>query len=151
MHYIEIHIQSLCDYCTVLMTSQSLYMKPHPLCRATYTLYMRHHSHSLCPHTQSIDNITHTLCMTSHSPYVWHRFPIQDITSSLYDLNHHVYVITPTIFDMVSTLCGCAITSTVLMISHQLYFCDDIHYNLQHHIPCIRHDSHCMITQPLHS
>ena len=70
MHYIELHIQSLYHYSTVLTTSQPLYMKPHPVCRATYTLYMRHHSNSLCPHTQSIDNITPTLCMTSHSPYV---------------------------------------------------------------------------------
>ena len=69
------HIQSLCHYSTVLMTSQPLYMKPHPVCRATYTLYMRHHSQSLCPHTQSIDNITPTLCMTSNSPYVWHPLP----------------------------------------------------------------------------
>ena len=48
MHYIELHIQSLCHYSTVLMTSQTLYMKPHPVCTATYTLYMRHHSHYLC-------------------------------------------------------------------------------------------------------
>ena len=30
-------------YC--VMTSQPLYMKPHPVFRATYTLYMWHHSH----------------------------------------------------------------------------------------------------------
>ena len=30
-------------YC--VMTSQPLYMKPHPVCRATYTLYMWHHIH----------------------------------------------------------------------------------------------------------
>ena len=45
MHYIEHHIQSLCHHTTVLITSQLLYMKPHPVCSATYTLYMRHHSH----------------------------------------------------------------------------------------------------------
>ena len=31
---------SLCHYTSVLMTSQPLYMKPHPICRATYTLSM---------------------------------------------------------------------------------------------------------------
>ena len=75
MHYIEQHIQSLCHHNTLLMTSHPLYMKPHPVCTATYTLYKRHHSQYLCPHTQSIDNITTTLCMTSHSPYVWHLLP----------------------------------------------------------------------------
>ena len=98
MHYIELHIQSLCHYSTVLMTSQPLYMKPHPVCRATYTLYMRHHSHSLCPHTQSIDNITPTLCMTSHSPYVWHRLPYT---------RHHILTLWP--------------QTTVSMSSHPLY------------------------------
>ena len=43
--------------------------------RATYTLYMWHHSHYLCHHTQCADNITPTLFMTSHSPYVWHCLP----------------------------------------------------------------------------
>ena len=48
MPYIEHHIQSLCHHSTVLMTSQPLTMKPHPVCRAIYTLDMRHHSHYLC-------------------------------------------------------------------------------------------------------
>ena len=98
MHYIELHMQSLCHYSTVLMTSQPLYMKPHPVWGATYTLYMRHHSHSLCPHTQSIDYITPTLCMTSHSPYVWHRLPYT---------RHHMLILWPPI--------------TVSMSSHPLY------------------------------
>ena len=45
MHYIYHHIQSLCHHTTLFMTSQPLYVKPHPVCRATYTLYLRHHSH----------------------------------------------------------------------------------------------------------
>ena len=68
MHYIWHHTQFLYHHNTVLMTSQSLYRKPHPVCSTTYTIYMRHHSHYLCPHAHSIDNITPTLCMTSHSP-----------------------------------------------------------------------------------
>ena len=74
MPYIEHHILSLCHHSTVLMTSQPLYLKAHPVCRATYTLHMRHHSLYLCPHTHCIDNITCILGMTSHSPYMWHRF-----------------------------------------------------------------------------
>ena len=129
------------------MTSQPLYMKPHPVCRATYTLYMRHHSHYLCSHTHCIDNITPTLCMTSHSPYVWHLCTIQDNTTSLYDLKpqflcHHTHYIWHRVH------CICVITSTLLMISHQLYFWDHIHYNSRHHIHCMQHDSHwiCVIT-----
>ena len=132
------------------MTSKPLYMKPYPVCRATYTLYMRHHSHYLCPHTHCIDNITPTLCMTSYSPYVWHR---------LQYTRHHILTLWP--------------ETTVLMSPHQLYLtlcplylCHHIHcinditqtlflrsicYNSRHHIPCIRHDSNCMPSQSLHS
>ena len=125
MHFIEHHIQSLCHHSTALMTSQPLYMKQHPVCRATYTmymkqhpvcratypLYMRHHSLYLCPHTQSIDNITPTLCMTSHSPYVWHCLPYT---------RYHILTVWH--------------QTTVFMSSHKLYLtscplylCDHIH------------------------
>ena len=132
------------------MTSQPLYMKPHPVCRATYTLYMGHHSHYLCPHTHCIDNITRTLSLTSHSPYVWHR---------LHYTKHHILTLWPQTTVFMSSHhyiwlhfhCICVITSSVLMISHQLYFWDHILYNSRHHIHCIRHDSHCMTSQPLHS
>ena len=62
---IEHHIQSLCHHSTLLMTSQPLYMKAHPVCRATYTLDMRHHSHSQCPHTQSIWKIVYSTLFSS--------------------------------------------------------------------------------------
>ena len=113
MHYIEHHIQSLCHHSTVLMTSQPLYMKPHPVCRATYTLYMRHHSLYLSPDTQSIDNITPTLCMTSHSPNVWHCLPYT---------RHHILNLWP--------------QTTVFMSSHPLYLTSCPLY-LCHHIHCI--------------
>ena len=76
--------------------------------------------------------------------------PIQDIISSLYDLkspclcNH-----TPYIWHRVHGICF--ITSTVLMISHQMYLWDPIRYNSRYHIHSIWHDSHCMTSQPLHS
>ena len=35
---------------------------------------MRHQSHYMCPHPHSIDNSTRILFVTSHSPYMWHRF-----------------------------------------------------------------------------
>ena len=98
MHYIQHRIQSLCHHTTLLMTSQPLYMKPHPVCRPTYTLYMRHHSHSLCPHTHCIDSITPTHWMTSHSPYVSHRVPYT---------RHHILTLWP--------------QTTMFMSSHPLY------------------------------
>ena len=127
MHFIEHHIQSLCHHSTALMTSQPLYMKQHPVCRATYTmymkqhpvcratypLYMRHHSLYLCPHTQSIDNITPTLCMTSHSPYVWHCLP---------NTRYHILTLW--------------LQTTVFMSSHKLYLTSCPLY-LCHHIHCI--------------
>ena len=103
----------LCHHTSVLMTSQSLYMKPHPGCRATCTLCMRYHRHYLCPHTHSMDNITPTLCMTSHSPYVWHR---------LHYKRHHILTLWP--------------QTTVFMSSHPLYLTSCPLY-LCHHIHCI--------------
>ena len=132
------------------MTSKPLYMKPHPVCRATYTLYMWHHSHYLCPQP--------TVYTTSNPLYVWHHTPqlciivctTQDNTSSLYDFKppclcqHTNYI-------WHFAHCICVITSTVLIISHKLYFWDHICYNSQHHLPCIWHDSNCMPLQSLHS
>ena len=150
MHYIEHHIQFLCHHTTVLMTSQHLYMKLHPACRSKYTLYMRHQSHYLCPHTHCIDNI--------HPGFVWHHprnvygivCSIQDITSSLYDLrppcfSDHTHYIGHRVH------CICVITSTVLMISHQIYLWDHIRYNSWYRIHSTRYDSHFMTSQPLHS
>ena len=130
------------------MTSEPLYMKPHPVCRATCALYMRHHSHNLCPHSHSIDDITSTLCMTSHSPYfALYKTSLYYTSSSLYDLKppclcHHTHYIRHRVN------CICVITSTVLMISHQMYFWDHILYNSRHHINCIWNNSHwiCVIT-----
>ena len=110
---IEHHIQSLCHHTTLLMTSQPLYTKAHPVCMATYTLHMRHHSHYLCPHTHCIDNITCILGMTSHSPYLWHRFH--------YGIHH------------ILTLCA---QSPVFMSSQPLYLTSCPLY-LCHHIHCI--------------
>ena len=90
---------------TIHETSQPLSVSSHPK-------YRLHHTHSLYDITLTICVASFALYKTSHAHFM---------TS-----NHRVYVITPTIFDMVSTVCGCAITSTLLMISHQLYFWDHI-------------------------
>ena len=111
----EHHIQSLCHHSTVLMTSQPLYMKPHPVCRATYTLYMRHHSHYLCPHTHCIDNITCILGRKSHSPYMWHRF---------HYARHHILTLWP-------KTTGFKSSQPIYLTSCPLYLC--------HHIHCIDH------------
>ena len=72
---------------------------------------------------------------------------IQDITSSLYDikqlfLGHHTHYVWHCIH------CICVLTSTVLMMSHQLYLCNLIRYIWWHHIHCKRHHIHyiCNIT-----
>ena len=80
-------------------------MKPHPVCRATYTLYIRHHSYYLCPHTHCMDNITPTLCMTSHSPCVWHR---------LHQTRHHILNLC--IYDIALTICLTSVT--LYKVSH---------------------------------
>ena len=98
------------------MTLQPLYMKPHPVCRATYTLYMRPHSHYLCPHTHCLDNITCILCMTSHLPYMWHRF---------HCARHHILTLWPqtTLFMSSQPL---YLTSCPLYLCHHIHCIDDI-------------------------
>ena len=107
---------------------------------------------NLCHHTHCIDNIIPILCMTSHSAYVWHLWTIDDITSSLYDIKppflwHHIHSIWHRIH------CICVITSTVLLISHQLYLWDLIRYIWWHDIHCIWHHIHyiCIITATVSS
>ena len=125
------------------MTSQPLYMKPYPVCRATYTLYMRDYSLYLCPHTQSIDNITPTLCMTSHSPYVWHCLPYT---------RHHILTLWPqsTVFMSSHTL---YLTSCPLYLCHNTHSFDDITpfigmtahpLYVQYNITYIRHHTHIL-------
>ena len=111
MHYIEHHIQSLCHHTTVLMISQNLYMKRHPVCKAMYTLFMRHHSHYLCPHTHCIENITCILGMTSHSPYMWHRFHYG---------RHHILTLWPQTTVLMSS-------QPLYLTSCPLYLCHHIH------------------------
>ena len=91
-------------------------MKPHPVCRAIYTLYMGHHSHYLCHHTHCIDSITLTLCMTSHSPYEWHR---------LHSTRHHILILwpQPTSFRTSHPL---YLTSCPLYLCHHIHCIDDI-------------------------
>ena len=100
---------------------------------SSHPLYRQHHTHSLYDITLSICVASFALYKTSHPHFM--------------SSNHRVYVITPNIFDIVSTV-SVSSTSTVVMISHQLYFWDHIRYNSWHHIHCIRHDSHriCVIT-----
>ena len=116
MHYIYHHIQSLILHTTLLMTSQPLNMKPLPVRRATYTLYMRHHSRYLCPHTHCIDNITPTLCMISHSPYVWHRLPYR---------THRILIFWPQTSVFMSSH-PLYLTSCPLYLCHHIHSIDDI-------------------------
>ena len=116
MCYIEHHIQSLCHHTTVLMTSQPLYMRPHPVYRATDTRYIRHHSHSLCPHNHCIINITPTVCMTTHSPCVW---------LLLHYTRHHILTLwyQTTVFLSPHPLYW---SSCPLYVCHHLHSIDDI-------------------------
>ena len=116
MPYMEHHIQSLCHHYTVLMTSHLLYLKAHPVCRATHTLHMSHHSLYLCPHTHCVDNITCILGMTSYSPYMWHRF---------HYARHHILSLWPqtTVFMSSQPL---YLTACPLYLCHHIHSIDDI-------------------------
>ena len=99
--------------------------------------------------------ITPTILRASHPLFVWHHtrhrysifWTIEDIISSFYEIKppflwHHTHYIWHRI-DAISVT-----TSTVLMISHQLYLRDLILYICRHHILCIQEHIHyiCTIT-----
>ena len=155
------HTHYMCDIICTLYNIISttyvitlLYLWHHSLYIWNHIQYVGPHIHytcditatNWCHHFHSIDNITHN---------VWHHTrhrccifcTIQDIISSLYDIKppflwHHTHYIWHRIY------CICVMTSTVLMISHQLSFWDLIRYIWWYHIHCIRHHNHwmCVIT-----
>ena len=97
-----------------------LYLWHHNFYIWNHIQYIGQHIHytcditatNLCHHTHCIDIITPTLFMTSHSPYVWHFALYKTSHPHFMTSSHHFYDITPTIFDMVST---------VSVSSHLLY------------------------------
>ena len=102
--------------------------------------------------------ITPNVLKVSHPNFVWHhtlqRYSIfcttEDITSSLYEINppflwHHTHYIWHCINAISVT------TSTLLMISHQIYLWDLILYICWHHIHCIQKLIHYIVpSQPLY-
>ena len=109
------------------MTSQPLYMKPHPV--------WGQHIHLTCDITATISVITPTVYTSSRPLFLWHHTRhicgiiciMQDITSSLFDLKppfwgHHThYIIHP-------VHCICIITPTLSMRSQPLYVWYHIQY-----------------------
>ena len=133
------------------MTSQFLYMKLHPVHRATYTLSMWHHScysvssHPLYwqHHTQSLYDITLAICMASFALY-------KTTHPHFMTSNHHFYDITPAVFDIVSTLslsshpCIDDITPTVFMRSHPMYMTTSYPLYITTYALDMWHHSHCI-------
>ena len=114
------------------MTSQTLYMKPHPvwgqhihvtsqpLSGSSHPLYRQHHTHSFYDITLAIYVASCALYKTSH-PHIF--------TS-----NHHFEDIIPTILDIMSIVSVSShqlyhdITATICMISHPEYVRHSVHY-----------------------
>ena len=136
-HYINDIISIICDIThTVFMTTQRLYLTFHPLCLTSQPLYQ-------CRHTCCIDDITTSMeVITLGIVHILH-----EITLTIYDINaqdlwyHNHYI-----WHRIHAIS--VITFTLLMISHQLYLRDLIHYIWWHHIHCIQQHIHyiCNIT-----
>ena len=99
--------------------------------------------------------ITPTVLRASHPLFVWHYTrhsysifcTIEDITSSLYEIKPpFLWYHTDCIWHCIDAIS--VPTSTVVMISHQLYLWDLILYIYWHHICCIQQHIHyiCTIT-----
>ena len=101
--------------------------------------YIWHHFHSLGHHT-TFCMTSSLLCLTSRPLYLCHHI-------------HSVDDITPTVFQVYFCIADNICYNSSIFQVFQVYFCiaDHICYNSRHHIHCIRHDSHCMTSQPLRS
>ena len=107
-------------------------------------------------------DITATVSVSSHllrqwhynkygSHHIWHTYDIihilNEITLTIYDINaQYLWYNNHYIWHRIHTIS--VITSNLLMISHQLYLRDLIHYIWWHHIHCIQQHIHyiCNIT-----
>ena len=148
---------------TICVTSYALYITTYPLLMSCH--YSNYDSTTLTYETISsmqfkiytipltsqslLCVITPTLLRASHPLFVWHHTrhrysifcTIEDITSWLYEIKapllcHHTqYILHP--IDVISVT-----TSTLLMISHQIYLWDLILYICWHHIHCIQQHIH---------
>ena len=98
-------------YCTYNITT-SIYEIISSMSGNIYTIHETSH-HYLCPHTHCIDNITRILCMTSHSPYMWHRF---------HYARHHILTLWPQTTVFISS-------QPLYLTSCPLYLCHHIHSN----------------------
>ena len=112
-----------------------------------FTHYVWHHSHCISVLTLAVSMTSQQVWKTSHLAYVWHHthFTWNHIDNLWYQCSvfwpqnhyiwHPIHVISVN-------------TSTILMISHQLYWWDLIHYIWWHHIHCIQQHIHyiCSIT-----
>ena len=141
---------------TVYITSYPLLMSSH-YCTYDSTTLTYEATSSMQFKIYTIHVISHslvcvmtpTLSRASHPLFVWHhthhRYSIyctvEDITSSLYEIKppfvwHHTHYI----WHCISAIC--ITTSTLLMISHQIYLWDLILYICQHDIHCIQQHIH---------
>ena len=156
------HTHYMCDIICINITSYPLLMSLHYCTYDSITLTyettstMQFKIYTIHVTSQSlVCVITPTVLSASQPLFVWHYtrhmyniFPtIEDITCSLYEIKppflwHHTHYIWHCINAISVT------SSTVLMISHQLYLWDLIMYICQHHMHCIQQHIHyiCTIT-----
>ena len=117
-----------------------------------YTIHVISQS-LVCVITPTVLRASHPLFVCHHTrhrySYIW---TIEDITSSLYEFKppflwYYTHYIWHRIDDISVT------TSTLLMISHQLYLWDLICYICRHHIHCIQQHIYftCTITATVHT
>ena len=154
---------------TICVTLYALYITLYPLLMSShystydstnltyeYTSSMQFKIYTIPLTSQSlVCVITPTVFRASHPLFIWHHTrdrysifcTIEDITSSLYEIKpsllwHHTHYIWHRIYAISVT------TSTLLMISHQLYLWNIILYICRHHIHCIQQHIHyiCAIT-----
>ena len=102
-----------------------------------FTHYIWHHSHCIIVFTLAVSMTSQQVWKSSHLAYVWYytHFTWNQIDNLWYQCSvfwHKNYYIWHCIHNISVN------TSTILMISHKLYWWDLIHYIWWHHIHCIQ-------------
>ena len=118
------------------MTTQKLYLPPHPLYLTLHPLYLCHQTQSIncitptrCMTLHTICMTSHSVCMTSHEHFMTSHKYRYNITSSIFMTSYPIYMISPILFLEKQTTIPCITpnvfdtTATASVCSLPLYQC----------------------------
>ena len=110
--------------CTVLMTSNALYMTCHLLCIISHSLHVWHH-------TMPVSMTSHTLCLW-HIHFIWHHTQCYDNTATMSDITPSVSVSSYAMYQFYQTQCMYDITATIYITMYAPHMTTHPHFMTSH-------------------